>query len=234
MREVDSVSSARRQILASVGLLCGATWGSTVIPTLPRAEPASFDVAVRRPGRAFLAGTQNPTTKQFRANSYWKNSAKELYAAYTGICAYSCFYIMPPPGTTDHFLPKSTHPQDAYEWSNFRLCSHRVNGYKGDSICVIDPFVVQPGWFVLDFPSCLVRPGLGLAPVLTEQIEITIAVLKLNQDDFFVQERCNLMVDFAGGHVTLDYLTRRYPFLAAEILRQGLVTNVGAVFKGLT
>lgn len=88
---------------------------------------------------------------------------------------------MPPPGTTDHFLPKSTRPRDAYEWSNFRLCSHRVNGYKGDSILVIDPFVVQPGWFVLDFPSCLVRPGPEVAPMLAEQINMTITVLKLRK-----------------------------------------------------
>lgn len=203
-----------------------------MIPVQLKAEPATFNNSVRQPGKAFLNTNPTPTSKEFQKNAHWKKSAQDLHAAYSGICAYTCFYLAPY-GSTDHFLPKSSHPNEAYEWNNYRLCSHRVNGYKGDSTDVIDPFVVQPGWFVLDVPSCLVKPGDGLSDVVTAQVEATIKRLRLNDDDYFVQERCDLMVDFAIGAVSLVHLTKRYPFLAAEITRQGLQTTAAQVFKGL-
>lgn len=203
-----------------------------MIPVQPKAEPTTFNKSVRKPGKAFLNRNPMPTSKEFQKNAHWKNSAQDLHAAYSGICAYTCFYIAPP-GTTDHFLPKSSFPNEAYEWNNYRLCSHRVNGYKGNNTDVIDPFVVQPGWFVLDVPSCLVKPGDGLSDVVTTQIEATIKRLRLNDDDYFVQERCNLMVYFASGEVSLTHLSKRFPFLAAEITRQGLQATAAQVFKGL-
>lgn len=201
-----------------------------MIPVQLKAEPASFNSKVRQPGKAFLKKCPNPTNTEFRKNAFWKNSVHDLHAAYLGICAYTCFYLVPP-GSADHFLPKSIHPSETYEWKNYRLCSHRVNGYKSDSKDVIDPFVVQSGWFVLDVPSCLVKPGAGLSKVLTNQVEATIKQLRLNDDDYFVQERCELMVDFAFGEVTLAHLLKRYPFLAAEIIRQGLQATAAQIFK---
>lgn len=203
-----------------------------MIPVQLKAEPATFNNAVRQLGKAFLNKNPTPTSKEFQKNAHWKKSAQDLHAAYSGICAYTCFYLAPY-GSTDHFLPKSRHPNEAYEWNNYRLCSHRVNGYKGDSTDVIDPIVVQPGWFVLDVPSCLVKPGEGLSDIVTTQVEATIKRLRLNDDDYFVQERCDLMVDFASGAVSLVHLKKRYPFLAAEIIRQDLQESAAQVFKGL-
>ncbi len=205
-----------------------------MIPVQRKAEPATFNNKVRKPGKAFLKRCPTPTSREFKANPFWKNASKDLYAAYSGICAYTCFYLMPHHGSIDHFLPKSSHPNDAYEWNNYRFCSSRVNSYKGDSHHIIDPFVVQPGWFILDVPSCLVKPGEGLPDVISQQVVATIDGLRLNEDDDFVQERCNLMVDFATGDVTLAHLSKRYPFLSAEIIRQGLQTSAAQMFKGLT
>jgi hypothetical protein len=106
-----------------------------------------------------------------------------------------------------------------------------MNSHKGDSREVIDPFIVKTGWFVLDVPSCLIRPEKELSQVLRDQIETTIKVLRLNDDDYFVQERCDLMMAFAAGEVSLTYLFRRYPFLASEIERQGLQTTAAMIFK---
>jgi hypothetical protein len=203
-----------------------------MIPVQLKAEPVSFNNAVRQPGKAYLVKNPMPTSKEFQKNSHWKKSAQDLHAAYSGICAYTCFYLAPY-GSTDHFLPKSNHPNEAYEWNNFRLCSPRVNGYKGDSADVIDPFVVQPGWFALDVPSCLVKPGVGLSDVVTTQVEATIKRLRLNDDDYFVQERCDLMVAFASCEVTMAFLSKRYLFLATEIERQGLQATAAQIFKGL-
>ena len=193
-------------------------------------EPVGFDFNVRQPGARFLAANPNPSNKDYRGNTYWRWAADELHAAYRGICAYTCFYLLPP-GTIDHFRPKSAQANLAYEWNNLRLASYRVNVYKRDSVEVLDPFVIQPGWFVMDVPSCLIRPGEQLGEPITSQVQKTIDVLKLNDDDTFVQERCDIMLDYAKGNVSLDFLQRRFPFLAVEIVRHGLEAAALAIFK---
>lgn len=201
-----------------------------MIRVTPQLEPHNFDINVRQRGQRFLATNPTPNSKEFQKNNHWKLAIDDLYSAYKGICAYTCMYFHKP-GSVDHFLPKSRYPSLAYEWSNFRLSTHRVNTHKGDSIDVIDPFIIQPGWFVLDFPSCLVRPGNALPIMITQQIENSIRTLKLNDDDVFVQERCDIMFDFAEGHVDLDFLSRRYPLLATEIIRQGIQHTANTLFK---
>jgi len=202
-----------------------------VIPVVPRGEPTAFDSQVRQPGRQFLTHNSTPTSKEFGRNDYWKKARDDLWEAYSGICAYSCFYMMPEYATVDHFLPKSSHPSEAFEWSNYRLCIRKLNGNKADSTEVIDPFDVKDTWFMLDFPSCLVRSGNELNPVLKKKIDDTIRILKLNEDDSLVQERCDIMVDYAGGNLTLNFLKKRYPFLAVEIERQRLAELAVSVFK---
>lgn len=155
-----------------------------------------------------------------RLPAFWRRIRKELHAAYGGVCAYTCMYILPP-GSVDHFLPASRFRNLAYEWSNYRFACAQANSYKGDSIEVIDPFLVRDGWFVIDFPSCLVRPAAHLPLQIKERIEKSIEVLQLNRADHFVQERCDIILEFLGGHLTLDFLFRRYPFLGKEIERKG-------------
>ena len=201
-----------------------------MIPVTLKPEPRKFDSDVRQPGKRFLATNPKPSSKEFKGKDYWKAGANDLHEAYGGICAYTCFY-MSRAGSVDHFMPKAHYPQLAYEWDNFRLAAHKVNQYKADSMVIIDPCKVGPGWFVLDFPSCLVRPGDGLPDMLAKQVEKTIKVLKLNDDDTYVQERCDLMLDYAEGNVTLKFLSGRYPFLAAEIARQKIQETVGTLFR---
>jgi len=201
-----------------------------LIPVTPKAEPRGFDVAVRNPGKKFLLNNPNPSSRQYDKHKYWQEASEDLRAAYRGVCAYTCMYIFGP-GTVDHFLPKVKYPEHAYEWNNYRLASFRANYHKNDSTEVIDPFVVQPGWFVLDIPSCLVRPGDHLSKIVFDQVNETIKTLKLNDDDFFVQERCDIMVEYANGEVNLGFLSRRYPFLAAEIVRQNIQDTAHLYFK---
>lgn len=196
------------------------------VPLQP--EPTDFDALVRQPGNRLLARGIPTSSKGYK--NHWKKIAHDLHRAYNGVCAYSCMYIMPP-GSVDHFLPKTKHPDLAYEWSNYRLSSQRVNQHKGDSLDVIDPINVQDGWFVLDFPSCLVKANNGLPQAICDQVEKSIAVLKLNEDDTLVQERCDLMLEYAEGAVTIDFLSRRYPFLASEIVRQNIQQSVGDIFR---
>lgn len=202
-----------------------------MIPVVFQAEPHYFHANVRTPGTAFLVVTPNPNHVQFKKANFWKHAAKEVYEAYSRICAYTCRYIETPNGSIDHFHSKSANPQLAYEWSNYRLSLHRVNGHKGDSPDVIDPFLVMPGWFVIDFPSCLVKPGDGLDAQTHDRVLTTIKTLKLNDDDSFVQDRSDNMFMFATNDVSLTYLIKRRPFLATEVLRQGIQDTAAKLFK---
>lgn len=184
-------------------------------------EYPAFDVNVRRPGAEFLAICPTPTSEQFRKRNYWGRAARDLHAAYAGICAYTAMYL-PEQGSVDHFLPKTTHPQFAYEWSNFRLASGRVNSSKGNQTNILDPFNIQDNWFYMDIPTCLLLPNPSLDKPLRNQIKSTINSLRLNQDDNYVQERCNILIDYASGDISVGFLQRRYPFLAKEVNRLGL------------
>ena len=133
-------------------------------------------------------------------------------------------------GSVDHYQPKSKYPYLAYEWKNYRYTSPKINSRKGDTEDVMDPFVVETGWFVLGLPDCLVRPGEALDDKLRERIEATIEVLELNDDDRLVQERCNLLVELADGDVTMAFLDRRYPFLSMEVRRQGVEGKLSGIF----
>src|SRR2546427_329692 len=117
-------------------------------------EPVNFNARVRIPGRRYLNHTPAPTSKEFAAHSFWRRILSELHDAYSGICAYSCHWIPYDTGadTVEHFLAKNTHPTQAYEWTNYRLVCATLNGRKGIHADVLDPFHVQNGWFVIDFP----------------------------------------------------------------------------------
>lgn len=183
-------------------------------------EYPNFNAEVRVPGAAFLATCPTPTSDQFKKKNFWSRAARELHAAYSGICAYTAMYL-PEQGSVDHFLPKASHPQLAYEWNNFRLASGRVNSSKGNNLDILDPIEVQDDWFYMDIPACLLRPNPGLEKAIRNQIAGTINSLRLNQDDNYVQERCNILMDYARGDVSIGFLERRYPFLAKEVKRQG-------------
>jgi hypothetical protein len=188
---------------------------------------------VRQAGANFLATTPKPTNAQFKnGKEYWKLVSHDLYEAYQRICAYSCTPIWyKNTATVDHYLPKSSSPALTYEWSNYRLARHKLNTYKGANLNVLDPFLVNDEWFHVDFPSCLLKPGINLTQAISEQIEETIRCLKLNDDDELVQERADRMIDFANQLTDLNYLKKYYPLLAKEIIRQGIENSANEIFK---
>jgi len=167
----------------------------------------------------FLATNPNPSSKDFKRKNYWANSIRELRQAYSGICAYTAMYILE--GSVDHYLPKAIHPNMAYEWSNFRYANPRVNNSKGNTLEVIDPFLVGDGWFQLDIPSCLIVPHPTLAKTIKSRVNQTINILGLNREDSYVDERLDILQAYGRSEITLDFLQRRYPFLATEAVRHG-------------
>jgi len=126
--------------------------------------------------------------------------------------------------SVDHFRPKKTYPHLAYEWSNFRLALDRINNNKGESEDVLDPFTVQAGWFVLDCASVFVRPEPALPQKVRDQIQRSITVLKLN-DDKLVSARFTILRGYIDSELSLSHIERFYPFIAAEIKRQGILPS---------
>ena len=203
-----------------------------MIPLSEQPVPADFDNStMRRKGDEFLAKHLDHDKVDFKCADYWRLAAGALNKAYRGICAYTCFYI-PGGGEVDHFLPKGKkeYRHLAYAWSNFRLTLGEINQFKGNSIEVLDPFCIEAGWFVIDFPGCVIQPGDGLSSDIKEKVEKTIKTLRLNYE-YFVEYRCRIMQYFADGSMDMTTLKNDYPFLAAEIIRQGIEFNAAQIFK---
>lgn len=85
---------------------------------------------------------------------------------------------------------------------------------------VLDPFDVEPGWFVLDTTFFRVAAGRGLDRDIHERVGATIHRLRLND-----QQCCDARSEFAhsywNGEITVDYLARHAPFVERELRRLG-------------
>jgi hypothetical protein len=204
-----------------------------MIPVKRQNEPENFNNDVRIKGLRFLGRNPHPTSKEFGKHNYWKNINSELYRLYKGICAYTGEWFSGSQSNVsiDHFIPKTIAPRLAYEWDNYRLTTQKINNNKGDIIGLIDPFEVQFGWFILDFPSCLIKPNSDLPITEYEKVKFTIKVLKLNSDDEIVQNRCNIIIYFINGDISFKFLKERYPYIAYELERQDLIDNIQDYFK---
>ena len=192
-----------------------------MIPVHPAPEYPNFDKDVRQRGNAILQSCPNPNSAQFSKHNYWNRARDQLHAAYSGFCAYTTRYLIYPE-SIDHFRPKSKYPHLAYEWTNYRLARQIVNSHKRNSTNVLDPFLVQPGWFTLQLPSCLIKSAPHLPRSLRSKVNATINTLRLNDDDRLVDERWQYLVDLADGDINMRHLQRQYPFLAQQVTAQGV------------
>jgi hypothetical protein len=192
----------------------------------PQPEPADFDLKVRQPGRQALA--KNPRSLP----THWRLCLEQLWEAYGGICAYLSVRIPPGTGarTVDHLAPRKKRPDLAYEWNNFRLVCSLMNARKGVFEDVLDPFEVEDGWFTLELSSLEVLPSPDLPAPLQEAVEQTIGRLRLN-DAQCIKARAEHydaylehLKDTLSG-ISFRQLRRWNPFVAKELLRQGVVTE---------
>jgi hypothetical protein len=133
--------------------------------------------------------------------------------------------------TVEHFLPKDKYPKQAYEWDNYRLVSGMLNGRKRTREDVLDPFQVQNGWFVIDFPSLLVKPAPELAPGIAQSVQITVEILGLNDAGTCLQGREAYVRAYCSGEIDFPYLTKKAPFIALELQRQGLVQSIKSMWR---
>ncbi len=190
-------------------------------------EPSSFEIKVRRPGHEFLK--KNPNTKKF--DRYWKEILPDLWSAYSGICAYSCHWFPALGGeSVDHFIPKSKKPHLAYEWSNYRLSTQKLNNRKADSTDIVDPFNISGDWFNLVFPAMLVKPKSDLTDAVKHKVQNTIRILKLNEEAM-VNLRLIYILEYCDSDITLKGLQKKAPFIARELIRQNLTETIRGMMK---
>ena len=195
-----------------------------MIPVKPQPEPENFDERVRIPGNQFLAEVPTPTTKLWGGKEYWRRVLPDMRKAYKSICAYCAHWIPHSTGnhSIDHFVPRVREPDLAYEWSNFRYVAARFNSRKGTRV-ILDPFTLLPNWFMIDFASLFIKPNPDLLVTQKKAVQETIDYLKLNDDDDLIAEREAWVRSYRNGEIPFSFLQKRYPFIAYEIKRQGLL-----------
>lgn len=202
-------------------------------------EPADFDAKVGAPGRRLLqelrgdpkapkrrGPKRKPVAKITSAmlTDYWTHCLPDLARAFNDVCGYACVRVDTVTGapTVDHFLPKATHPDDAYRWDNLRFACLTMNRRRerGGETC--DPYEVQDGWFVVNLVTFSIAPAPRLPKDVHARVAHTIAVLEL--DGEVMRKRREAAWQLFGDDRTKRgwaRLVRDCPLVAREHLRQG-------------
>jgi hypothetical protein len=207
----------------------------------PAPEPPDFDRRVRQPGLSAIAelvgepplsrrrgprrskiAVQREDIPPDRFPPFWRNGLDDMMLAYNQICAYMAVYIEKVTGaaTVDHMIPRSVEWNQVYEWANYRLACSLMNSRKSDAVFVLDPFQVKSGWFELELVSFQVKPAAKLPSLIRDRVEKTITRLRLNARECR-ELRGNYVMDYETKQISLAHLTRRAPFIAIELRRQG-------------
>jgi hypothetical protein len=180
------------------------------------AEPAHFDAQVRQRGLQWLAN--NPTAK--RPRDYWKHCLTDLADAFARRCAYAAM-LDPTGGTVDHYLSFNTHPQLAYEWTNYRYASSTLNSSKqtADDL-ILDPFEVEQGWFEILLPSLQMRVTDAVPQAYRARAHYTLKRLNLRDGERIIRWRESWYKPYREKEISLEFLRRVAPLIADAVERE--------------
>lgn len=184
-----------------------------MIPVSPVPEPVSFDAACRQPGNAWLQ--RNPGAE--RPHDYWSAFRADLAAGFGNRCGYSAMYE--PSGTIDHYESHRDCPAKTYEWSNYRFAAQWLNSSKKKQR-VIDPYVVEDGWFEIQLPSLQLiatdRIPLALRP-LVDQMKRSFPIF---HDERILKQRRQWYRLYQEGKLSLAGLSEVAPLIAQAEARR--------------
>lgn len=200
--------------------------------TLPL-PPAHYNTKVRGRGEAFLRRNPTPSSDAWDKHAYWREIHDDLYQGHGGICVYCASWtprrLSPASGidhtSVDHYLPKSTSPLRAYDWTNFRLCRTRLNNRKDVFTDVLDPCCIADGYFMLEFTTFLIKPTPGLQAEIETGVRSTIDRLQLNIDNAYVNERITVIREYSLGQLSFSQVESKYPFIAQQLQAQDFDTR---------
>lgn len=128
-------------------------------------------------------------------------------------------------GTVDHFrswaATRKTEPELAYEWSNYRYASGIMNACKsGREGQVLDPFIVQDGWFEVLLPSLQLVATAAVAEEYRALADSTLRCLRLRDDEAVIEYRRGWYQAYLSGGLTLDQLRLWAPLIARAVEKQ--------------
>jgi hypothetical protein len=203
-----------------------------MIPVRPKRVRPGLETLITAKGLSFLErkginiDVPVPNNFSWKNGDFWVEYLDILYLKYSGICAYSSFFLGPGTGkgyrTADHFLPKSKYPGLAYRWDNLRLCSRYVNSCKGETELPLDPFRIREGWFRLEFVNFSIYPSPNLNDITINNIKETIRITGI--DDKENRDKRKFYWLKSHEYRSTKYLEDYAPFIYFEAVRQGLIT----------
>jgi hypothetical protein len=183
-----------------------------VIPVVRAEEPPDFDARVRRRGADWLR--QN--LGAHRPPDYWREFSNQIATAFNERCAYSAMWQSS--GTVDHFTSIDERIELAYEWSNYRWIAGWINSSKQSvpSDRLLDPFLVEAGWFRLTLPSLQLEITERVPVELREKAQFTIERLHLVHDERVIRQRRAWHEMYEKG-TPLTVLHEKAPLIALAI-----------------
>ena len=145
------------------------------------------------------------------------------------MCAYLCVYFEHELGasTVDHFVAQKHHAGGAYEWSNYRLACRTMNTNKSVHR-VLDPFLLAPDTFRMNFLDGKIDPNSGLTGAASAQATYAITELGLDAPNMRAMrlrhfDRYLKLRDPAPNLAAEEDLRTYSPFVWTEAKRQGLL-----------
>jgi hypothetical protein len=126
-------------------------------------------------------------------------------------------------GQVDRFIPvarfkKSKQHALAYEWKNLRYIDGWINQKKLSGE-VLDPFVVQKGWFEISLPSLQLLPTDKIPAAYRKLALSTLQRLGLRDHEVVVRYREGWFSLYCQRQLTLSGLRQRAPLIADTIER---------------
>jgi hypothetical protein len=186
-----------------------------VIPVAKVAKPAGYD-KIKAGGDAWLKA--NPAAR--RPKDLWSPFLPELAEGFAHLCGYAAM-LDPTGGTVDHYLSWKNHRDLAYEWTNFRFVSHVLNASKRTADdAMLDPYVVQRGWFEIILPSLQMRVTDKVPAAHKAAAAFTLKRLKLGDGEKIIRWRRHYYARFQAGQLDLDGLRVFAPLVADAVERQ--------------
>jgi hypothetical protein len=171
---------------------------------------------VRQPGNAWLQ--QHPHAN--RPRDFWSQFKPLLAEVFHNRCGYAAMYE--PIGTIDHYLSCKNHPELAYEWDNYRFASSWINSSKQDvDDQVLDPFLVEDGWFEILLPSLQLVMTDAIPDTELERATFTLERLHLRDSETIIRQRQSWYEMYQQGKLPLDGLEQVAPLIARAIRKQG-------------
>ena len=178
----------------------------------PIPTPPNFTQNCATPGQKWVMAY--PQSNRFP--SHWIEFQSELADGFHDRCGWWAMYITD--GQVDHYLSKKNYRNLAYDWDNYRYIAPVVNCYKGThDDKVLDPFVVQPGWFEVLLPSMILIRTDKVPPALQPKADWTLKILKLDNGDKVRRNRRAWYENYKNGKITDSGLALYAPLVAESV-----------------